>query len=832
MNQMKLLNLEIKYVRGLPGFQFAPNGNSLVIYGPNGSGKSAVIDSLDFLLTGKIARLSGEGTEGVTLKKHGAHIDMTADLSKVEVKANIQVPNVTEPVTLERKMIEPNVLHYDSKYKTQLQPIIELLNRGQYVFTRREVLKLITARSSTRAQEIQKVLKLNEIEDIRLNLVKIRNDTKRDYYNAKITLEKGKRDVISITGQTNYDEAKVLVFVNNQRTKLGGEEIEELVSEKLQEGIMGVQVNPNSINHQEFSKRINNLKPDRLSEISDGIVNINKTLKSTIKQIHSDPETAWNSKRFSFTKEGMKLLRDSGECPLCDNEWPNEELRKYLQKRIEIINERQKEVIDNSQELSEKFKKIKTRIQHVTEILHPLSNAECIKENELYNNGLNTLGIWDNKIASLLTALIDPVEKYQEDIFSEEEIESLFAPDDLISFLNGFEKEIKKLFPEATPEQVAWDTLTKLVERIKVIEESYSEFKQAESIFVRASSLEEKYIEARDEILEGLYNKIRKRFVNFYKEMHGDDEKDFDASFTPGDAGIDFTVDFYGRGLHPPHALHSEGHQDSMGVCLFLALSEHLNSGLIDLVILDDVVMSVDIGHRRAFCSLLANNFPEKQFIITTHDTTWANQLRGDGLVNRKQMLKFSNWTVDHGPIIQYEADVWSKIEDDLDKDDVLSASAKLRNYLEEFTRFVCHNLRAKVPYTLDDCGNLGDFLPAAIGRYKELIKKAKEVANSWNQKDSVRELSDIDDRAKLIIKDALGEQWTINKAIHFNDWAKFSKEDFQPVVNAFRKLCDSVFSCENDGCEAVLKVVMEGSNENGVKCNCGAMNWNLVKKE
>lgn len=121
-------------------------------------------------------------------------------------------------------------------------------------------------------------------------------------------------------------------------------------------------------------------------------------------------------------------------------------------------------------------------------------------------------------------------------------------------------------------------------------------------------------------------------------------------------------------GLHPPNAMHSEGHQDSMGVCLFLALSENLNAGLIDLIILDDVVMSVDVGHRRSFCAVLATNFSDKQFIITTHDTTWANQLRGEGLVNRRQMLKFFDWTVDTGPKVHYEADVWSRINEDLKK--------------------------------------------------------------------------------------------------------------------------------------------------------------------
>jgi len=57
-------------------------------------------------------------------------------------------------------------------------------------------------------------------------------------------------------------------------------------------------------------------------------------------------------------------------------------------------------------------------------------------------------------------------------------------------------------------------------------------------------------------------------------------------------------VNFYDRGLFPPAAFHSEGHQDGMGVCLYLALMKRLFGKRITFALLDDVVMSVDAGHR------------------------------------------------------------------------------------------------------------------------------------------------------------------------------------------------------------------------------------------
>ncbi len=116
----------------------------------------------------------------------------------------------------------------------------------------------------------------------------------------------------------------------------------------------------------------------------------------------------------------------------------------------------------------------------------------------------------------------------------------------------------------------------------------------------------EEFEAARNEVLGRLYDQIKDRFVGLYRQLNGSHEDNFSASLRPEEAGLLLEVDFYGRGTHPPHALHSEGHQDSMGLCLYLALAERITHGVIDVVMLDDVVMSVDAEHRRQVCHLLA----------------------------------------------------------------------------------------------------------------------------------------------------------------------------------------------------------------------------------
>ena len=90
-----------------------------------------------------------------------------------------------------------------------------------------------------------------------------------------------------------------------------------------------------------------------------------------------------------------------------------------------------------------------------------------------------------------------------------------------------------------------------------------------------------------------------------------------------------------------------------MGVCLYLALMKRLFGDRFTFALLDDVVMSVDSGHRYQFCKLLKTHFPDTQFIITTHDRLWAEQMRSAGLVTRKTSIAFHSWTIDTGPLVE-----------------------------------------------------------------------------------------------------------------------------------------------------------------------------------
>ncbi len=361
------------------------------------------------------------------------------------------------------------------------------------------------------------------------------------------------------------------------------------------------------------------------------------------------------------------------------------------------------------------------------------------------------------------------------------------------------------------------------------MENSKTTLEAADLSHKKAEILLLSFEKARDKILGKLYGDIKDRFVSLYREIHDDDESKFAARMEPNRAGLKFEVDFHGRGTHPPHALHSEGHQDSMGLCLYLALAENLTEGLVDLIVLDDVVMSVDTGHRRALCSLLASSFPNKQFLITTHDRTWANQLRSEGVVDTKGTVEFFNWNIDSGPYVVCGKDVWARIDDDLKKNDIPSAAARLRRRLEQFFGDVCDAMQVHVKFKSTGQWELGELLLPAMEEHKKLLKKAKNSAESWGRSGDEEQFVAIDKNRSRIRKRTQDEQWSVNANVHYNNWANFTEADFRPVVEAFKDLCD-LFVCDN--CGGMLRLACTGFKPVSVRCSCGAVDWNLIKKD
>jgi hypothetical protein len=197
------------------------------------------------------------------------------------------------------------------------------------------------------------------------------------------------------------------------------------------------------------------------------------------------------------------------------------------------------------------------------------------------------------------------------------------------------------------------------------------------------STIYKVYCDVAEAHLSALYEAVEEDFGTYYREINAEDEGGFKAKLEPAEGKLDLEVAFYDKGMYPPGAYHSEGHQDGMGVCLYLALMKRLLGNRFSIAVLDDVVMSVDQGHRKEFCRLLKNHFPDTQFIITTHDKVWVKQMQTEDLVASTSGIAFHSWSIETGPIVEQASGVWEQIEGDIAKGDIDVASGRLRRHLE-----------------------------------------------------------------------------------------------------------------------------------------------------
>ena len=201
--------------------------------------------------------------------------------------------------------------------------------------------------------------------------------------------------------------------------------------------------------------------------------------------------------------------------------------------------------------------------------------------------------------------------------------------------------------------------------------------------------------------------------------------------------------------------------------------------------------------------------------------------MKSAGLVSAKTSIVFQSWTIDTGPLVESNQEIWDEIADALRKGKVEVAAPALRRHLEYVSRNVADQIGATPQFRANGNYELGDLLPSVLGRMKHLLSKAADAAQSWgndSQRAAVRQ------RKESLSASAAAsniEQWAVNKAVHYNEWANFGKNDFEPVIVAYKQLL-ACFQCET--CKSWLHAAPRNTPET-LRCDCNAVSLNLTPK-
>ncbi len=811
---MKIKRLEISNFRGIKNLALDLDYMNAVVWGPNGSGKSAVVDAIDFVLTGKILRLEGEATRAVALGKHGPHIDHVGSPRSATVTACVSIPGTEDEVVISRNVGSPDQLEVHGADGSVVQDITDLASTGQHSLSRREILKYIAAPDGKRSSEVQRILGLDNLESTRKALGKASRQATDRFKRAEMALKSQEQRLQTNLDLDEFSPEGVLSTANTHRKQLGAKPLDRIAPAATKRGCQNPgtsngkdRVNPQLL--EKATKAVQNVSADEVKKLSV----VDKKLRQLVEAILADTSAITADKRIQILEAGIEMLDESGECPLCGHIWTPEELETTLSGRLDKARTNAPMLEKISSFAQTITLELTKRRDSLTEVLEATERLDMPSEGTIVRKRIETLDSLEKCCAS-------PIETYLD---SDVNFDTVFGEDtELFDACKATLKKASENSPKTSPEQTAWDTLTKMETLLPEYLSATLEINIATAVKSKAETLNKSFKEARETKLNTLYDSIKDRFTDLYRFLHADDEGEFSATLS---ATGKFTVDFYGRGQHPPLALHSEGHQDSMGLCLYLALAERLTAGKCRLTVLDDVVMSVDATHRRQACIMLKEFFPDRQFLITTHDRTWAGQLRSEGIATRARTFQFYRWSVDTGPSLVFDTDLWSNIEKDFQQDDVSAAAARLRRGAESFFECLCDRLGAAVRYKTSGLWELGDFMSGARHEMKKLIGKAKAAESVYNRPGIIDSICDFDRKWKDIVKRTGSEQWAVNAAVHYNNWHALEAEDLKPIVAAFLE-CFTLLWCNR--CDSLLRVSFLDGEPTTLSCSCGTFLWNL----
>lgn len=824
---MKLEALNIENFRGVRGvYEFEPEAGNAIIVGPNGSGKSSILEAIDFLLTNDITHLSGEGM-GV--------VDQNEVIPNVDAEGECVVEGVfrSEDGESEERMVRNaesrNLEPPEDELSDSLQETIDTARQGQHTLTRSDLLDLVLAQPHSRREVLTELLNLPDVDERRLVLKRTRQRLEERREEAKAsreTVADRLREITDSNAKSHFElEQEVLEAINELREWFDAERVEEIDAE-VREDLDS----PASTISTEALQR--ELPQQELAQFSEWLDHAREDITEIVEDLQSNLTAFSRQETETVDVKHLELLElaedvvspDANECPLCRQAWTEETplLNDIRERRRELT-----ELQDLRQEIDRHRKELRDTLNTG---LNSLRYLQKELDEEVYPE--------TQALTSFRQNLEDSLEILSDDLLNVDDFTVNRLPfveegdTELSIDVTGSVRATKKLESKAADV----DNLTQAedkYERIRTIADQWSEYKKLEERLAQlhdlktdAETAESAFISARKEVIGDIYDQIAARVEQYYSNIHPD-ESGTSTSIEVTETGAELHKEFYDAGEYAPQAIHSEGHLDTLGLCLHLALTDYLQQDNKSLLLLDDVVMSVDQDHRLEVARLIADEFAEEyQVIVTTHDELWAEQLRSQGALRGSELVWLREWSLDGGVTeSRRHVDVskqWEIVESAMEPEEMQRAAHELRYATERMLQQTCMALGAKIKYDPQQHHTLSDFKDAVCRRLDTLTGRAKDNLDLHDDEEQqVWERADeLDSKYGSILNDVGQQLDMVNRQVHWTPgkWLTLRPEEFEEVFEAHRAAYDLLYC---DECGSSIRYENFDDDYYELRCNC-----------
>ena len=750
-----LEKLELKHFRGATTdnceLVFDPRKRVTLIYGENGTGKSTIVDALDFVCN---KGLSGfEAVSGATIKDA-----VTVGRSYRELEISLFAFGKSWKAGFQSV--------YDIYVDPDNAPLLRLLRRNQ-------ILRFIDSKPSDRYESLKEFIELPRIQICEDSLRKQINTTKRDYENYSSRYENDSstlRELWESEGSPGKD------FESWARDEAGRStgEYETIINviDPIIDAITGI---VSRRDDYVSSKQAREETEKALSEINKAYVEA----KKEFEEIGADQIIDILRQANDY----FKAVPDADLCPVCEQPIQVKELIYRIEERLcslqkltkakEAVGKAKQELIIRKSAESTTLKQLLSKAIRLSELIE-----ECDRD----------------EIKSLKMELFE---------HSEEECQTDDIDQEIISYAFSFVQCSESIKPKIESIKAKTEQAKGRLNNIKTLNNSFLENHDRamdQHILLNTLNAFRDVIEGeRKEYVEGIMSSIAEEVVRLFDQIHsGEDLSSIQILLDPKrKSSINIKSSFMGYEVNP-QAYYSESHLDTLGICVFLALAKKLG-GEGSIVILDDVLTSVDHPHLRRIINMLCEQFDVfKHVIITTHFEPLYERFRtGRGPTHKIEFIKLEPWSPQNGLSVFIAKKTLDELKDSLERQpfDKQAVSSKAAVLYENVTKHLSQKYRLRLPYIIDGRYALSELSRALMSkrlRGKLKIKRDEEAIDLCECIDAI-------DRTAFVRND-VGAHSNIDISVLQEDVVEFGKAIVKFVESISCPACGNIPGTDKSG--------------------------------
>jgi len=721
---VKIEALVIKAFRGLRDDTVTLAGKSLLLYGENGTGKSSVVDALEYLATAAVSHL--DDSQATSTKKHAPHVSLPA--TALSVSASFRGHDKPAFRVADGTLSGPPAV----------RSFIETLGRSSFILRRAQLLKFITAQDAPRYQQLSALIGADALDPVEQKWKEAADSAEESRDRRSAACAQQRVQLEAVLGPVPVLTASAILAQTNQRLKALKEPALAALSDAEARRVSTIAGSA----HRAQAERAALLR-GRLSAVQG--------LKDAIRELRAH-ESFWvdtaalqaevaelvQSRMLEVWRSTRDLLASHAltDCPVCERPIDPGALSLSLVARIsatEKLDARVSALTAAKSRVSAALERTRTGAASLSKEFVNEANAEAA-------DSLAAFAKWCETWRAKLQVTVPELELGAFAEFADG------AP--LTAVLGTLERgaalaqdEVAALTTTTADERIVAvaDLLGRVVTVTPTLLAAATELEKDKASSGALRKIHALLVSARKRRVQQVYDTLEADITAFYESIHPAEPygpvKLTVSATRRGSAAIRTsyaTVDDV-----DPRAYNSEAHLDSLGLCIFLAFVKHFGKG-VPLLVLDDVVSSVDAAHRTRICALLLREFSEYQLIVTTHDALWFEEFISIAKAMRYLSLvplRITSWSLADGPRWAPYVDRWDDMRAKASADDKQGAASLARHTLEGMLFRLAVNLQAAVVPRADARYDVGALLDPVMNRAKKLNPRFEEDNRAALQK-------------------------------------------------------------------------------------------------